>query len=189
MFITRKEINTLQSNLQQTIDTQKGTTILIGGEPGLGKTTLLRHFLDNCDNHLPSNVLTAIGSCLDMDGVSRSFLPWKEALIELDADKTAGKDATLKKDLKRIGKIVMDETGINWMANIPAIGTLTANLLKNSKNLTRQEVRSLQEAAEKDGSVKGRIKTVVDECAVAWISAIPIVGAISLCFGNFRKLK
>lgn len=179
MFITRKEINTLHSNLQQTIDTQKGTTVLIGGEPGLGKTTLLRHFLDNCNSHFSFNVLTATGSCLDMDGVSRSFLPWKEALIELDADKTAGKDAALKKDLKRIGKIVMDETGTNWMSNIPSIGSLTANILKNSKNLTIQEVRSLQTAAGKEGSVKERIKTVVDECAVAWISAIPVVGAIS----------
>lgn len=92
MNIQRPELALLEQAIDDVLVDGKGTSIFITGEPGIGKSTLVSTFLDRCDQRHQTNILTATGRCIDIDGISRGYLPWKEVLVELDADRAAGKD-------------------------------------------------------------------------------------------------
>ncbi|KAA3600855.1 MAG: hypothetical protein DWQ06_08515 [Calditrichaeota bacterium] len=179
MFIPRHETEVLQTKLSQAIENGIGSTILISGEPGIGKTTLIKNFMDNCDKASEKNVLTAIGSCLDMDGVSRGFLPWREVLIELDADKAAGKDEEKKSNFKKIVKTVFDEAGSQWLEAIPVIGDISSAIFETAKTISKDEVIDIETGDSKKLALKDRLKNVAKECKGDWLNVIPVVGNLT----------
>ncbi|KAA3604002.1 MAG: ATP-binding protein, partial [Calditrichaeota bacterium] len=179
MFIPRHETEVLQEKLNQVIENGIGSTILISGEPGIGKTTLIKNFMDNCDKASEKNVLTAIGSCLDMDGVSRGFLPWREVLIELDADKAAGKDEEKKSNFKKIVKTVFDEAGSQWLEAIPVIGDISSAIFETAKTISKDELIDTETGDSKKLALKDRLKNVAKECTGEWLNVIPVVGNLS----------
>ncbi|KAA3600890.1 MAG: hypothetical protein DWQ06_08695 [Calditrichaeota bacterium] len=179
MFIQRHETEVLQKKLSQAIENGIGSTILISGEPGIGKTTLIKNFMDNCDKASEKNVLTAIGSCLDMDGVSRGFLPWREVLIELDADKAAGKDEEKKSNFKKIVKTVFDEAGSQWLEAIPVIGDISSAIFETAKTISKDELIDTETGDSKKLALKDRLKNVAKECTGEWLNVIPVVGNLS----------
>ncbi|KAA3600888.1 MAG: hypothetical protein DWQ06_08685 [Calditrichaeota bacterium] len=179
MFIPRHETEVLQKKLTQAIENGIGSTILISGEPGIGKTTLIKNFMDNCDSTSEKNVLTAIGSCLDMDGVSRGFLPWREVLIELDADKAAGKDEEKKSNFKKIVKTVFDEAGSQWLEAIPVIGDISSAIFETAKTISKDELIDVETGDTKKLALKDRLKNVAKECTGEWLNVIPVVGNLS----------
>ncbi|KAA3604001.1 MAG: hypothetical protein DWQ06_05480 [Calditrichaeota bacterium] len=179
MFIPRHETEVLQEKLNQAIENGIGSTILISGEPGIGKTTLIKNFMDNCDNTSEKNVLTAVGSCLDMDGVSRGFLPWREVLIELDADKAAGKDEEKKSNFKKIVKTVFDEAGSQWLEAIPVIGDISSAIFETAKTISKDELIDTETGDSKKLALKDRLKNVAKECTGEWLNVIPVVGNLS----------
>ncbi|KAA3600886.1 MAG: hypothetical protein DWQ06_08675 [Calditrichaeota bacterium] len=179
MFIPRHETEVLQKKLTQAIENGIGSTILISGEPGIGKTTLIKNFMDNCDSTSEKNVLTAVGSCLDMDGVSRGFLPWREVLIELDADKAAGKDEEKKSNFKKIVKTVFDEAGSQWLEAIPVIGDISSAIFETAKSAKKDELIDVETGDTKKLALKDRLKNVAKECTGEWLNVIPVVGNLS----------
>ena len=180
MFIPRQEQQILEDRLKKAKEERIGSTIILKGEPGIGKSTLVQNFFSSCD----ADTLTASGYCLDMDGSSRSYHPWKEAIIELDADaaalnqslnKSGGKS---KDDLKKIVKTVMDETGAEWMKAIPQVGQIAAAIFMTAKVLKEDEI-DIDTGDVKELSFKDKLKKVTTECGGEWLEAIPIVGNLA----------
>ncbi len=179
MFVNREELKVLEDKLALAVNDRKGSTVFISGEPGIGKTTLVEHFMDNCDNQFDINILTGSGHCFDMDGVSRGFLPWKEVLIELDADKTAAKDLEKKNKFKKIVKTVFDKSGPEWFQNIPAVGEISAAIIETAQAMKKTENIDVKTGNYKELSFKDRLKSALNDSAGAWLGAIPIIGGFA----------
>lgn len=179
MYIERKELQVLKDVLKKAINENVGSTILISGDPGTGKSTLIERFMDSCDAEYEVNILTGSGYCFDMDGVSRGFLPWKEVLIELDADKNAGKDQEKKNDFKKIVKTIFDKSGPEWFQNIPAVGEISAAIIETAQAMKKTEAIDINSGKVKELSFKERLKNAFSYSAAAWLGAIPIVGGLA----------
>jgi hypothetical protein len=189
MFIDRKELQILKNKLEKTVKFNTGSTVFVAGEPGIGKSTLIQHFLDNCDKYYDVNILTGSGFCFDMDGISRGYLPWKEVLIELDADKMAGKDAERKNNFKKMVKTVFDKSGSEWIQNIPAVGEISSAIMETAKAMKKSEKIDFETGDIIELSFKERLKYVIGSSAGAWIGAIPIIGGLAeAIFKTSKKL-
>jgi len=179
MLIPRPELALLERALDDVIADGNGTTIFVTGEPGIGKSTLLATFLDGCDRHHDRNILTATGRCIDIDGISRGYLPWKEVLIELDADRAAGRDAEKKKSFTTIIKTLFDESGSEWIQNIPYVGDISAAILTTAQAIQRIEEIDTKSGETRELSFRERLAHVVKECTGSWMGAIPVVGGLA----------
>ncbi len=179
MIVSRPELATLHDLFDRVVDTGNGTTVFVTGEPGIGKSTLVEEFLGRCDQTSDGNVLTGIGRCSDMDGISRGFLPWKEALIELDADRAAGSDPARKQSLKTLIKTLFDESGSDWIQNIPQIGEISAAILDTARAIQRASTVTTSSDGPHEASFRERLLYVVGECAGTWLGAIPVVGGLA----------
>lgn len=189
MFIDRKELQFLRDKLEKTVKFSTGSTVFVAGEPGIGKTTLIQHFLDNCDKYYDVNILTGSGFCFDMDGISRGYLPWKEILIELDADKMAGKDIDRKNNFKKMVKTVFDKSGPEWIQNIPAVGEISSAIMQTAKAMKKSEQIDFETGDMIELSFKDRLKYVIGSSAGAWLGAIPIIGGLAeAIFKTSKKL-
>ncbi len=56
----------------------KRAVVWVAGEPGIGKTTLIEHFVAGL-----GNVACARGQCVDLYGAGEPYLPVLEALAEM----------------------------------------------------------------------------------------------------------
>ncbi len=189
MFVERKELELLKEKLDRTVENATGTAVFLSGEPGIGKSTLIQHFLDDCDKYYDVNILTGSGYCFDMDGVSRGYLPWKEVLIELDADKMAGKDSEKKNSFKKMVKSVFDNSGSEWFQNIPAVGDISAAIMETAKAIKKTEKVDTETGDIMELTFKDRLKYAFNNTAGAWLGAIPIIGGIAeAIFSTSRKM-
>lgn len=179
MTIPRPEMTALKNMLEKVIATRVGGTLFVTGEPGIGKSTLIEEFLDHCDEIHERNVLTATGRCVDIDGISRGFLPWKEILIELDADRSAGNDAEKKRSLKSLVKALFDESSTEWMQNIPQVGEISAAIIETARAIKHTDDLDTTTGETRELSFRERLAHVVTECTGAWLGAIPFVGGLA----------
>lgn len=178
MIISRPELSLLQHALDEVIATGIGTTIFVTGEPGIGKSTLLASFLDECDHRYQANILTATGRCIDIDGISRGYLPWKEVLIELDVDRAAGNDIEKKQSFTAIIRTLFDESGSEWIQNIPFVGEISAAILDTAQAIQRVEEIDASSGETRELGFRQRLSHVVKECTGSWMGAIPVVGGL-----------
>ncbi len=189
MLIPRPETGILLDAFERLVADRRGTTLFIAGEPGVGKSTFVENFLEECDARSETNTLTATGRCIDLDGISRGYLPWKEILIELDADKAAGKDPEKKKSFKTIVKTLFDESGSEWIQNIPHIGDISAAIIATAHAVQRVAEIDVYTGESRELSFKERLRHIARECTGAWMGAIPIVGGLAeAIFTTSRKL-
>ena len=179
MIIPRPELSLLERALDEVIADGKGKTIFVTGEPGIGKSTLIDSFFMECDHRYQENILTATGRCIDIDGISRGYLPWKEILIELDADRAAGKDIEKKQSFKAIIKTIFDESGSEWIQNIPFVGDISAAILDTAKATKRVETVDVLSGEADELSFRQRLIHVAKECTGSWMGAIPVVGGLA----------
>lgn len=92
----------LSGRLQESLAGQP-MIVFLSGEPGIGKTTLVKHFLTS----LPDEVLALEGSCLEQYGQAEPYLPVLEAL-----DRLARHDrADLVECMRRCAPV--------WLAQLP----------------------------------------------------------------------
>lgn len=190
MLLLRPEVSLLETALQRAIVDRQGTTLFVTGEPGVGKSTFVERFMQTCDSLHDVNTLTATGRCIDIDGISRGYLPWKEILIELDADRAAGKNADKKKSFKTIVKTLFDESGSEWIQNIPHVGDISAAIFSTAHAIQRIEEIDVTTGESRELSFRERLRHVARECAGAWMGAIPLVGGLAeAIFTTSRKLS
>jgi len=85
VFVAReKELELLDHCLDQTLAGQ-GQVVFAVGEPGSGKTALLRNFLHHALTKIP-NLVAAYGNCNAFTGVGDAYLPFIEILKMLSGD-------------------------------------------------------------------------------------------------------
>ena len=92
------------SRLRRAWDTATGgkrTIVWVAGEPGIGKTTLIEHFIATL-----GDVVCARGQCVDQYGSGEPYLPMLEALSEL-----CRSDATLVPVLRAVAP--------TWLLQLP----------------------------------------------------------------------
>lgn len=189
MLIPRPESGILLEAFERLVRERNGTTIFVAGEPGVGKSTFVENFMEECDARSEANTLTATGRCIDIDGISRGYLPWKEILIELDADRAAGKDVEKKQSFRTIVKTVFDESGSEWIQNIPHVGDISAAIVSTAQAIQRIEEIDVTTGEARELSFRERLRHVARECTGAWMGAIPIVGGLAeAIFTTSRRL-
>ncbi len=179
MLIPRPEIAALFEAFDRVSGEGVGTTVFVTGEPGIGKSTLVEEFLRNCDSRSGRNVLTAVGRCTDVDGTSTGYLPWKQVLVELDVDRAAGGDPEKREGLKTILRTLFDESGGEWIQNIPQIGDISAAILDTAKAIRHAETLDVTTGETRELSFRERVRHVVEECTGSWLGAIPVVGGLA----------
>ena len=88
-----EELRQLDEALEQTM-AKRGRTLLITGEPGIGKTTLADEFMLRARRR-PSHLLVARGRCVEQYGTSETYLPFLDALGSLLAGTGGARVATV----------------------------------------------------------------------------------------------
>ena len=88
-----EELRQLDEALDQTM-TKRGRTLLITGEPGIGKTTLADEFMIRARRR-PGALLVARGRCVEQYGTSETYLPFLDALGSLLAGTGGARVATV----------------------------------------------------------------------------------------------
>ena len=179
MMTPRPETRLLEAAYASAMREGKGGTLFVVGEPGIGKSTLVSTFLDRCDQREGLNVLTATGRCIDIDGISRGYLPWKEILVELDADRAAGNDIEKKKAFTNIVKTLFDESGSQWIQNVPYVGEISSAILDTAQAIQRVEKIDVKSGEARELSFRERLTHVVRECTGSWMGAVPVVGGLA----------
>lgn len=180
MYIDRSEKGLLNEFVYKAIREKIGSTIILTGEPGIGKTTFITNYFETLSEKEEFKVIkTAIGSCNDIDGVSNSYLPWKEALIELDANFAAAGDNKRKEGFKKIVSSVINENGTDWIKAIPQIGGIGAGVIKAVKAFSKKDKIDIGSGETVGISVTQRIKNAFDEGSTDLLEAIPIVGNLA----------
>lgn len=111
----QKELASL-TKLLQSVNQGQGKVFLISGEPGSGKSTLVREFIEQKEE----NYLTAIVECSDKEGLM-PWQPFKSALEQLNSDYVAGITEDKVKVLDGL-KEIMKDVGADWITRIPVIG-------------------------------------------------------------------
>ena len=76
-----EELRHLDDTLTQAI-AKRGRTILVTGEPGIGKTTLVDEFIHRARRR-PQALLVARGRCVEQYGIGETYLPFLDALGSL----------------------------------------------------------------------------------------------------------
>ena len=76
-----RELRQLEDALSQTM-AKRGRTVLITGEPGIGKTTLANEFVHRARRR-PEALLLARGRCVEQYGTGETYLPFLDALGSL----------------------------------------------------------------------------------------------------------
>lgn len=119
MFIEKtKEISKLRASLKQALS-ENGNIVLIEGEAGLGKTTLVSHFLDEVGN--VDNLIVAVGNCSAISGEGDAFHPFRQILRQLIAPENQ-EDSTFLEFIANLAPA--------WLGAIPGIGALIAAIVE-----------------------------------------------------------
>ena len=116
IFIGRNTELEVLSDAIENVKQGLGKLILVDGEPGSGKSSLIRHFIQQND----SDTLTAIVECTDKEGLM-PWQPFKSTLEQLNADNIANSPEEKIKILNGL-KEVMKDVGTDWLTKIPLIG-------------------------------------------------------------------
>lgn len=118
IFIGReKELATL-NNAFSDVSKGLGKLVLIEGNEGSGKSTLVRNFLNEISNE---EILIGISECNDKENLN-AYAPFKELLIQLNA----GGNLQQKDDKIKKLKDFISEAGSSWISLIPVVGNIAS---------------------------------------------------------------
>jgi tetratricopeptide (TPR) repeat protein len=119
IFIGRKNELDILYDAYKEAENGKGKLVLVEGSAGIGKTGLVREFLQQIEKNPEVN--SGVSECNDKENLN-SYAPFKDILLELNAQSGEQK-GTLKKDekLKKLKQFVT-EAGTSWIGLIPVVG-------------------------------------------------------------------
>jgi predicted ATPase len=99
-FVDREiEFEWLQQQLKETLD-GKGRVVLISGEPGAGKTSLIREFSLLADKQIP-DLIVVDSECDALTGNSTAYAPFKQLMEHIYGDLSDPKKASKSKEKLR----------------------------------------------------------------------------------------
>lgn len=150
VFVGReKELQTLKTAFAET---QKGLgkLVLVAGEPGSGKTALIREFINHIQTE--NKVLTAISECTDKEGLN-AYASFKDVLLELNVNAASQADVSGKKELKNKLKSFIAETGPKWVGFIPIIGSIAAAGIETVQSAQRHFGKEAEKTAQSEQEI------------------------------------
>ncbi len=110
-----------------------GALVCVGGEPGIGKTTLVEQFLQKLDQH-KSNCTVVQGRCSERLAGSEAYLPIFEALENL-------RQASRGEALDRLLKLVAP----TWYVQVAPLWTMAdsswTEVVKDAKTASRERMK------------------------------------------------
>jgi len=142
VFVGRINELEILSDALISVNQGNGKLILIDGEPGSGKSSLIRYFI----NQNKKDALTAIVECADKEGLM-AWQPFKSTLEQLNVDNIANSDEEKTEILSGL-KEVMKDVGADWISKIPLIGQFAdiAFLgIKTAKSARKHFSKQIQE--------------------------------------------
>jgi eukaryotic-like serine/threonine-protein kinase len=134
-FVGRQtEIAQLQHHLSSMLHSS-GKTVLLIGEPGIGKTSLAEHFLRTVS---PSDAFIARGRCVEHYGTGEAYLPFLDAIGTI-----------LHSALKDRATSVLRSHAPTWCIQFPTVFTSTAVLQSSQKEVSvASKPRMLRELSD-----------------------------------------
>jgi len=122
VFVERgDEIASLERLLEQ-VTRGTGAVVLVQGEAGIGKTTLVHHFLNEASRREP-NLITASVQCTDISSHGDALYPFRQLLRQIAEQKEG-----LAKESKHFEFITRIAPA--WISIIPGLGPLIAALIQ-----------------------------------------------------------
>lgn len=110
-----------------------GKVVFVEGEPGSGKTALIRQFITMC--HKQKEIASAVSECTDKEGLN-AYSTFKDLLLELNIN-AAGNNSGDRRNLKNKLKGFIAETGPKWIGMIPVIGEIAVTGIETAQALQK----------------------------------------------------
>jgi len=124
VFVERgDEIASLERLLEQ-VTRGTGAVVLVQGEAGIGKTTLVHHFLNEASRREP-NLITASVQCTDISSHGDALYPFRQLLRQIAFSEQKEGLAKESKHFEFITRIAPA-----WISIIPGLGPLIAALIQ-----------------------------------------------------------
>ncbi len=136
----RREIADMFGGFETTASGQ-GLVLSIGGEPGIGKSTLVAHFLEELAGR-HENCVVAAGCCSERLAGSEAYLPLLEALESLLSGATG---AALAELMKMVAPTWYVQTAPLWASSDPSFAAVCADAKMASRERMKRELVALFE--------------------------------------------
>jgi DNA-binding winged helix-turn-helix (wHTH) protein/tetratricopeptide (TPR) repeat protein len=135
-FVGReRELSLLMAALEGMLE-GRGRVLFITGDPGMGKTSLSQHFLDDAERAEPS-LIVARGRCLEQLGGAEAYLPFLEALQSLLAGPAGPHVAE-----------ALQQHAPSWRSAFPGLGTSNTGVPTPPGASAQRMLRELADALE-----------------------------------------
>lgn len=144
MLVTRNETEKLEEVFQKAFDKGKGSTIILTGESGIGKSFFVKDFIEKkVQRHKNNTMLKVISALSENDRRKTDLYAWKELIIDLETNLASlaiwsGKAESPEIDYKKLVRNVFDEQGPDWLKLIPVVGESATILLKAIKGIKKE---------------------------------------------------
>jgi len=159
--------------------------VFVAGEPGIGKTTFVRAFLESIDPDEACRI--ASGQCIEQYGAGEPYMPVLEALTRLGQEPG--------------GELILDTLhrfAPSWLAQMPAlVGAADRELLRQAPGVSQQ--RMLREMTQALEAITSDLPLVLFLEDLHWsdVSTLELISAVArrteparlLIIGTFRPIE
>ena len=180
-----REFALLRSSLSHTLESGQPNVVLVRGEPGIGKSTLLRAFVSEAPSHATPGlpILAGYGQAMTNSLTSDAFQAVRECLRSLvGSAEQSGSRALLNRVASAFRVNAPD-----WLESVPLVGSLLAAGVKTGMSLAQAEPREqlVSRLDQLTGLVSdltqaGGLVLVLDDLHWADGSTIDVIMALAL---------
>lgn len=157
-FVGREaELQLFYDSLRQAL-TGRGGLLLLTGEPGAGKTSLIEHGIDDLSRFAP-HVRVVRAYCSEQYGADEPYEPFIEAFRQL---------LDTAERPRSVGAIAR-ELAPHWLQAIPVAGSVIAAAAATASELRQRN---------HNGADRASLRDVAKQLAPYWLEAIPMAGGL-----------
>ena len=151
------ELDSLRAALR-TVGERRRTAVFVTGEAGIGKTTLVDHFLDLTSARMP--ILVGRGACIEQYGSGQAYLPLLDAVGSLCRGRGGERAAD-----------ILSKYAPTWLSQLP--GILRSDRLEELQRRAAgaTQARMLRELAEAIEALSADVPVVLVVEDLHWIDA------------------